>query len=62
MYLLREEAKCSFPSIGDHLGGRDHTTAMHACNKIGDLLKTNDQLKRDIAQLREKLYAGTTSG
>ena len=62
MYLLREEAKCSFPSIGDHLGGRDHTTAMHACNKINVLLKTNDQLKRDITQLREKLYAGTTSG
>lgn len=60
MYLLREEAKCSFPAIGGHLGGRDHTTAMHACNKINVLLKTNDQLKRDITQLREKLYAGTS--
>jgi chromosomal replication initiator protein len=60
MYLLREEAKCSFPAIGSHLGGRDHTTAMHACTKIGDLLKEDDQLRRDIALLREKLYA--TSG
>lgn len=57
MYLLREEAKCSFPAIGGHLGGRDHTTAMHACNKINELLKTDAQLKRDITQLREKLYA-----
>jgi len=62
MFLLREEAKCSFPAIGSHLGGRDHTTAMHACNKIHTLLKTNDQLKRDVAQLREKLYAGSSLG
>ena len=62
MYLLREEAKCSFPAIGTHLGGRDHTTAMHACGKINGLLKSDDQLRRDISLLREKLYAGTSSG
>lgn len=62
MYLLREEAKCSFPAIGSHLGGRDHTTAMHACGKISGLLKTNEQLKRDVSVIREKLYAGTSSG
>ncbi len=61
MSLLREEAKCSFPAIGGHLGGRDHTTAMHACGKIGGLLKTNEQLKRDICVIREKLYAGASS-
>ncbi len=60
MYLLREEAKCSFPAIGGHLGGRDHTTAMHACNKISGLIKTNDQLKRDVSVIREKLYAGAS--
>ncbi len=57
MYLLREEGKCSFPAIGTHVGGRDHTTAIHACTKISDLLKTDEQLKRDISLLREKLYA-----
>ncbi len=62
MYLLREEAKCSFPAIGGHLGGRDHTTAMYACTKISDLLKTNEQLRRDVSLIREKLYAGVTSG
>ena len=62
MYLLREEAKCSFPAIGGHLGGRDHTTAMHACSKISNLLKNDEQLKRDIALLREKLYAANSSG
>lgn len=59
MYLLREEAKCSFPAIGSHLGGRDHTTAMHACGKITDLLKENEQLKRDISLIREKLYTAS---
>lgn len=62
MYLLREEAKCSFPAIGSHVGGRDHTTAMHACTKIAGLLKADEQLRRDISLLREKLYAGSTSG
>ena len=57
MYLLRVEAKCSFPAIGTHMGGRDHTTAMHAVSKIGGLLKTNDQLKRDISSLQERIYA-----
>lgn len=57
MYLLREEAKCSYPSIGDQVGGRDHTTAMHACEKINELLKDDDQLKQDLTSIREKLYS-----
>ncbi|MBI5654306.1 chromosomal replication initiator protein DnaA [Candidatus Uhrbacteria bacterium] len=61
MYLLREEGKCSFPAIGGHVGGRDHTTAIHACTKISDLLKTDEQLKRDISLIREKLYASVGS-
>jgi len=61
MYLLREEGKCSFPAIGNHVGGRDHTTAMHACNKVNELLKTDEQLKRDISLIREKLYSTVNS-
>ncbi len=59
MYLLREEAKCSFPAIGSHIGGRDHTTAMHACQKINGLIKENEQLRRDLVMIREKLYQTT---
>jgi len=62
MYLLREEGKCSFPSIGDYIGGRDHTTAMHACSKIHELLKTDEQLRRDISLIREKLYTSGERG
>lgn len=59
MFLLREEIKCSFPAIGDHIGGRDHTTAMHACNKIVNLVDKDDQLKQDLMALRERLYSTT---
>ncbi len=57
MYLLREETKCSFPTIGDHLGGRDHTTAMHACDKITHLIQNDTQVKQDITLILEQLYS-----
>lgn len=57
MYLLREEIKCSFPSIGAEIGGRDHTTAMHACEKITDLVTSDEQIKRDLSAIRERLYS-----
>lgn len=60
MYLLREEMKCSFPAIGEQLGSRDHTTAMHACEKIGELVEKDEQIKRDISLLRERLYSHHT--
>jgi len=62
MYLLRQEAKCSFPTIGKQIGGRDHTTAMHACNKIEGLIKSDEQLRRDLNLIREKVYMGSSSG
>lgn len=57
MYLLRKENNSSFPAIGQQFGGRDHTTAMHACEKIGKLLEHDDELVQDINFIRERLYA-----
>ncbi len=57
MFLLREEMKSSYPTIGTELGGRDHTTAMHAYSKINRLLKEDDQLKRDLELIKQKLYS-----
>ena len=57
MYLLRDEMKLSYPSIGSEIGGRDHTTAMHAYTKISKLREEDDQLKRDIDLIKQKLYS-----
>ncbi len=56
MYLMRSELEYSFPGIGEKLGGRDHTTTIHACNKITRELKTNDKLIEEIAIIKERLY------
>jgi chromosomal replication initiator protein len=56
MFLLREEAGISLPSIGEALGGRDHTTVMYACDKIADLMERDDRLRRQVVELREHLY------
>lgn len=56
MYLMREEAKYSFPNIGSELGGRDHTTAMHAYDKIKKEIVKNEKIKNDLILLKEKLY------
>src|SRR3989339_2160753 len=58
MFLLREEMKISYPSIGQELGGRDHTTAMHAYTKISGNLKEDEQLKRDMDLIKQKMYSG----
>lgn len=56
MYLLREEMKSSYPAIGSELGGRDHTTAMHAYTKISDMLDGDDKLQKDIELIKQRLY------
>ena len=56
MYLLREEANASLPQIGQALGGRDHTTVMYACEKIADLIESDDHLRRQLIKIRENLY------
>jgi chromosomal replication initiator protein len=58
MYLMREEMKTSYPAIGNELGGRDHTTAMHAYGKIADLVKEDEKLQKDLELIKQKLYAG----
>lgn len=56
MYLLREEANISLPQIGEALGGRDHTTVMYGCDKIADLLERDDRMRRQVIEIKERLY------
>ncbi len=56
MYLMREEMKSSYPSIGNELGGRDHTTAMHAYEKISECLTEDEKLQHDMEIIKQRLY------
>lgn len=55
MYILREDYNISFPSIGQKLGGRDHTTVIHSCEKIKNDLKVDNQLIQELIKLRTML-------
>lgn len=55
MYILREDFNISYPSIGEKLGGRDHTTVIHSCEKIKNDLKTDSVLAKELAQIRSML-------
>lgn len=54
IFLLRNEINLSFPEIGNLIGGRDHSTAIYACEKITLELKTNKVLSNHIKFIREK--------
>ncbi|NGQ96552.1 chromosomal replication initiator protein DnaA [Brevibacillus sp. SYP-B805] len=55
MYLSRELTDASLPKIGDEFGGRDHTTVIHAHEKISRALATDPQVQAIIQSLMEKL-------
>jgi len=61
MYLLREELKRSFPSIGRLFGRRDHTTAIHAHRKIAKMIQTSSELKSELEQIKNMLYSKLTN-
>jgi len=54
MYLLREVLKSSFPSIGERFGGKDHTTVIHACEKIAKSLETDEELREEIHLIKQR--------
>lgn len=52
MYILREDFNISYPSIGQKLGDRDHTTVIHSCEKIKKDILVNPTLAQEVNQLR----------
>jgi chromosomal replication initiator protein len=58
MYLLREATGASLPQIGDALGGRDHTTVMYSVEKIAQEIEQDDQRRREMLAIKERLYNG----
>lgn len=57
MFLLREDFNTSYPYIGQKLGGRDHTTVIHAYEKIKKDIAENNLLRQEIEQIRGLLYS-----
>ncbi|MBI1912252.1 MAG: chromosomal replication initiator protein DnaA [Deltaproteobacteria bacterium] len=55
MYLAREYGKFSFPEIGSAFGGKDHSTAIHACKKIEKDIKENPELKHAVKSIKQNL-------
>jgi len=58
MYLLRDELKASYPLIGKKFGGKDHTTAIYACEKIGKELQESEILTDELNLIRQRVYGG----
>jgi chromosomal replication initiator protein len=56
MYLMRERLHHSYPQIGETFGGKDHTTVMHAVDKISRLKKTDQRIEKDLVALNQELY------
>ena len=57
MYLLREETEASLVEIGNLLGGRDHTTVIYGCDKIGEEINTDSRMRNEVLSIREHLHA-----
>ena len=57
MYLSRELTDSSLPKIGSEFGGRDHTTVIHAHEKISKLLSADHELQKTVQEINERLKA-----
>ncbi|CAN5733473.1 chromosomal replication initiator protein DnaA [soil metagenome] len=57
MYLMRAETDVSLLRIGQELGNRDHSTVLHACDKIDKETQQNEELRRELAAVKEMIYA-----
>lgn len=58
MYLLKEELKLSFSSIGRKFNHKDHSTVIHSYNKIKNEIKKNSRLKEEIELIKQGIYSG----
>jgi len=55
MYLMRQETEASLLEIGQSLGGRDHSTVLHGCEKIGREVNENTALRKEVVAIRQRL-------
>ncbi|HEX8917419.1 MAG TPA: helix-turn-helix domain-containing protein, partial [Chloroflexota bacterium] len=56
MFLLREEARLSLVQVGEHLGGRNHTTVIHGCDKISREIRRKSRVRQDVQAIKQLMY------
>ena len=56
MFLLRDTLNIQLEKVGEIMGGRDHTTVMHAVEKMKDELNKNSDIRRKITAIKQALY------
>ncbi|MBU0476634.1 chromosomal replication initiator protein DnaA [Patescibacteria group bacterium] len=56
MYLLRKTLNCSYPFIGRKFGGKDHTTAIHACSKVEKEVGLGESLTEEIELIKQRVF------
>jgi chromosomal replication initiator protein len=58
MYLIRKELVMPLEAIGQHIGGRDHSTVIYGYRKIERLMVNDEELQREVHSLRQRIYDG----
>ena len=56
MFLAKAFTKNSLKTIGEHFGGRDHTTVIHSCQTVKDLMDTDSLFKESVMELQQKVH------
>ena len=55
MYLAKNFTKNSLKIIGKHFGGRDHSTVIHSCQMVQNLMDTDSEFKDSVKELEKKI-------
>ncbi|MFM2385529.1 MAG: chromosomal replication initiator protein DnaA [Bacteroidota bacterium] len=55
MFLAKKFTKNSLKTIGEHFGGRDHTTVIHSCQTVNDLMDTDTTIRGQVKELQQKV-------
>ncbi|TNE81852.1 MAG: chromosomal replication initiator protein DnaA [Bacteroidetes bacterium] len=59
MYFAKDLTKSSLKTIGMHFGGRDHSTVIHACQTVNDLIETDKKFRQDVEELSKRIKINT---
>jgi chromosomal replication initiator protein len=57
MYLCRKHTTCSYPEIGSHFGGRDHSSVIHAASVVSAKLKSDPEVRKQVGDIEKALLS-----